>query len=265
VDILPVSDPNAATLSQRVVQYQAAIQLAATAPQIYDLPVLHRQMLQVLGIKDAAKLIPVEADQKPVDPVQENQNALKGKPLKAFAYQDHEAHIKVHMAAMQDPLVQQLIGQNPQAQAIQAALTAHIAEHVGYAYRNRMAMAMGMDLPEIDKDEGLPPMAEKMLSQRMAAASAQVLAQSQAMVAQQQAQQNMQDPLLQVQMADLKIKAAEVERKAKRDMVDAAAKADELDLKKAELGIKETTAGAKIGAEVGRTLLQAQRDKLTGR
>lgn len=265
VDILPVSDPNAATLSQRVVQYQAAIQLAATAPQIYDLPVLHRQMLQVLGIKDAAKLIPVEEDQKPVDPVQENQNALKGKPLKAFAYQDHEAHIKVHMAAMQDPLVQQLIGQNPQAQAIQAALTAHIAEHVGYAYRNRMAMAMGMDLPEIDKDEGLPPMAEKMLSQRMAAASAQVLAQSQAMVAQQQAQQNMQDPLLQVQMADLKIKAAEVERKAKRDMVDAAAKADELDLKKAELGIKETTAGAKIGAEVGRTLLQAQRDKLTGR
>jgi hypothetical protein len=222
-------------------------------------------MLQVLGIKDAAKLIPVEEDQKPVDPVQENQNALKGKPLKAFAYQDHEAHIKVHMAAMQDPLVQQLIGQNPQAQAIQAALSAHIAEHVGYAYRNRIALAMGMELPEIESDEGLPPMAEKMLSQRMAAASAQVLAQSQALVAQQQAQQNMQDPLLQVQMADLKIKAAEVERKAKRDVADAAAKADELDLKKAELGIKETTAGAKIGAEVGRTLLQAQRDKLTGR
>jgi len=265
VDILPVSDPNAATLSQRVVQYQAAIQLAATAPQIYDLPVLHRQMLQVLGIKDAAKLVPVEEDQKPIDPVQENQNALKGKPLKAFAYQDHEAHIKVHMAAMQDPLVQQLIGQNPQAQAIQAALTAHIAEHVGYAYRNRMALAMGMDLPEVESDEGLPPMAEKMLSQRMATASAQVLAQSQAMVAQQQAQQNMQDPLLQIQMADLKIKASEVERKAKKDMADAAAKADELDLKKAELGIKETTAGAKIGAEVGRTLLQAQRDKLTGR
>jgi len=188
VDVLPVSDPNAATLSQRVVQYQAVIQLAQSAPQIYDLPQLHRQMLDVLGIKNADKLVPLEDDQKPKDPVTENMNALKGKPLKAFIYQDHEAHIKVHQSAMQDPLVQQLIGQNPQAQAIMGAMQAHIAEHVGYAYRNKIQLALGVALP--DQEDELPEELEREISRLMAEAAPQVLAQSQAMIAQQQAQQN---------------------------------------------------------------------------
>ena len=208
VDVLPVSDPNAATLSQRVVQYQAVIQLAQSAPQIYDLPQLHRQMLDVLGIKNADKLVPLEDDQKPKDPVTENMNVLKGKPLKAFIYQDHEAHIAVHQSAAQDPLVQQLIGQNPQAQAIQAALAAHIAEHVGYAYRQKMEAAMGVQLPM--PDEELPEDLEKQMSKMLAMAAPQVLAQSQAMVAQQQAQQQAQDPLVQLQQEEMQLKKQEL-------------------------------------------------------
>jgi hypothetical protein len=233
VDVLPVSDPNAATLSQRVVQYQAVIQLAQAAPQIYDLPQLHRQMLDVLGIKNADKLVPLEDDQKPKDPVTENMNVLKGKPLKAFIYQDHDAHIAVHQAAMQDPLVQQLIGQNPQAQAIGAALSAHIAEHVGYAYRMKIEAALGVQLPAPDQD--MPEDMEKEMSKMMAMAAPQVLAQSKAMVAQQQAQQNAQDPVLQLQQQELQLKAQEVAIKEKKVMTDAAAKADELALKEKQL------------------------------
>lgn len=233
VEIIPVSDPNAATMSQRVVQYQAVIQLAQMAPQIYDMAELHRQMLHVLGIKNIDKLIPSAKTMKPVDPVQENQNVLAGKPVKAFAYQDHEAHIQVHMMASQDPLIQKIIGQNPQAQVIQAALMAHITEHVGFAYRNKMSQALGVPLP--DSSEGLPPEIERNLSQLLAQAAPQVLAQSQALVAQQQAQQNAQDPLLQMQQKELDIKAQEVQRKEKKDIMDAAAKADELKLKEASL------------------------------
>jgi hypothetical protein len=236
VEVLPVSDPNAATLSQRVVQYQAVIQLAQMAPQIYNLPVLHRQMLEVLGIKHASKLVPLEEDQKPKDPVTENQNVLKGKPLKAFSYQDHEAHIKVHQMAMQDPIVQQLIGQNPMAQVIQSAMQAHIAEHVGYAYRNKIELALGVALPSSEDD--LPDEMEKEISRLMAEAAPQVLAESQAMAAQQQAQQNAQDPVLQMQMQELELKKQELQLKAQKLQVDGAAKMDELAMKKQEIEAK---------------------------
>ena len=259
VEIIPVSDPNAATMSQRVVQYQAVLQLAQSAPQIYDLPELHRQMLQVLGIKNIEKLIPTEKDQKPVDPVQENQNLLVGKPVKAFAYQDHEAHIKVHMAAAQDPQIQKLIGQNPQAQAIQAALAAHVSEHVGFAYRNKISQAMGVPLP--DSTEGLPPELEFNLSQLLAQAAPQVLAQSQALMAQQQAQQNAQDPLLQLQQQELQIKQSEVERKAKKDAADAAAKADEIRLRETEINNRQELEGMRLGIDVQKHKTQAAADQ----
>jgi hypothetical protein len=241
VEVIPVSDPNAATLSQRVVQYQAVIQLAQMAPQIYNLPVLHRQMLDVLGIKHADKLVPLEEDQKPTDPVTENMNALKGKPLKAFIYQDHESHIKVHQSAMTDPIIQQLIGQNPQAPVIMAAMQSHIAEHVGYAYRQKIELALGVALP--NPEDEMPEDMEKEISRLMAEAAPQVLAQSKAMVAQQQAQQNAQDPILQLQMQELQIKQKEVDLKEKKVMADAAAKADELELQKQKIESTEKIAG----------------------
>jgi len=266
VEVLPVSDPNAATLSQRVVQYQAVIQLAQMAPQIYNLPVLHRQMLEVLGIKHASKLVPLEEDQKPKDPVTENQNVLKGKPLKAFSYQDHEAHIKVHQMAMQDPIVQQLIGQNPMAQVIQSAMQAHIAEHVGYAYRNKIELALGVALPS--SEDELPDEMEKEISRLMAEAAPQVLAESQAMAAQQQAQQNAQDPVLQMQMQELELKKQELQLKAQKLQVDGAAKMDELAMKKQELeanaqlemiklGQKQQLDGVKLGVEIAKSRREA--------
>ena len=248
VEVLPVSDPNAATLSQRVVQYQAVIQLAQMAPQIYNLPVLHRQMLEVLGIKHANKLVPLEEDQKPKDPVTENQNVLKGKPLKAFSYQDHEAHIKVHQMAMQDPIVQQLIGQNPMAQVIQSAMQAHIAEHVGYAYRNKIELALGVALPS--SEDELPDEMEKEISRLMAEAAPQVLAESQAMAAQQQAQQNAQDPVLQMQMQELELKKQELQLKAQKMQVDGAAKMDELAMKKQEIEAKAQLDMVKISQDM---------------
>ena len=208
VDIIPVSDPNAATMSQRVVQYQAVIQMAQMAPDIYDLPQLHRQMLAVLGIKDADKLVPLPDDQKPKDPVSENMAALRMEPLKAFFYQDHQSHIQVHMMAMQDPIVMELVGQNPKAPQIQAAMMAHVAEHVGFAYRQKIEQQLGMPLPP--EDEKLPPEIETQLSGMMAQAAQQVLQQSQAMAAQKQAQQQQQDPLIQMQQQELQIKMQEL-------------------------------------------------------
>jgi hypothetical protein len=211
VDIIPVSDPNAATMSQRVVQYQAVIQMAQMAPDIYDLPQLHRNMLEVLGIKDADKLVPLPDDQKPKDPVSENMEALKCAPLKAFFYQDHESHIKVHMMAMQDPIIMQLIGQNPKAAQIQAAMMAHVAEHVGFAYRQKIEQQLGMPLPP--EGEKMAPQVEIALSGMMAQAAAQVLQQSQAQAQQQQAQQQAQDPLLQLQQQELQLRQQEVQTK----------------------------------------------------
>jgi hypothetical protein len=266
VDILPVSDPNAATMSQRVVQYQAVIQLAQMAPDIYDLPKLHRGMLEVLGIKHADKLVPLEEDQKPTDPVSENMNALKGKPLKAFQYQDHQAHIQVHMSAMQDPIIMQLVGQNPRAPQIQAAMMAHIAEHVGFGYRQKIEQQLGMPLPP--EDEKLPPQIEIALSGMMAQAAQQVLQQSQAQVAQQQAQQQAQDPVVQMQQQELQIKQGELALKEKKLQVEAAARADELELKEKQLQVDaaykadkleadQERDGARMGVDIARSRQQA--------
>jgi hypothetical protein len=259
VDILPVSDPNAATLSQRVVQYQAVIQLAQMAPDIYDLPKLHRGMLDVLGIKNADKLVPLDEDQKPTDPVSENMNVLKGKPLKAFQYQDHQSHIQVHVSAMQDPALMQLIGQNPRAQAMQAAMMAHIAEHAGFAYRQKIEQQLGMPLPP--EGEQLPPQIEIALSGMMAQAAQQVLQQSQAQAAQQQAQQQQQDPVVQMQQQELQIKQGELQLKEKKLQVDAAAKADELDLKKQALEAKMELDGYKTGQQVQQADKKMQADQ----
>jgi len=261
VDVIPVSDPNAATLSQRVVQYQAVIQLSQTAPDIYDLPKLHRGMLEVLGIKDADKLVPLPEDEKPKDPVSENMAALKGEPLKAFVYQDHEAHIRVHTSAMQDPIIAQLVGQNPRAPQIMAAMQAHIAEHVAYAYRQKIEQQLGMALPP--EEEKLPPQVELALSSMMAQAAQQVLAESQAQAAQQQAQQQAQDPVLQMQQQELQIKAQEVALKEKKIATDAAAKADELRLREEEMKAKFELEGFKAGQKdrLDRERLQAEQER----
>lgn len=234
VDIVPVSDPNAATLSQRVVQYQAVIQLAAQAPQIYNLPALHRQMLEVLGIKDADKLVPVDKDNKPKDPISENMDAINGKPLKAFMYQDHEAHIKVHMAAMQDPQIQQMIGQNPKANQIMGAMSAHIAEHTAFAYRNKIEEAMGVQLPM--PDEEMAPEIEVQLSRLVAQAAQQVLQNNQNQQAQeqaaQQAQQMAADPVIQLQQKELEIKEREQSMKEQKAMADVQLEQQRLEIEK---------------------------------
>ena len=269
VDVFPVSDPNAATLSQRVVQYQAVIQLAQMAPQIYNLPQLHRQMLEVLGIKHADKLVPLEDDYKPTDPVSENQNALKGKPLKAFQYQDHESHISVHTMAMQDPIIQQLIGQNPQAQAIMAAMSSHIAEHVGYAYRQKIEQALGVTLPNEEENEEMTPEIEKQISQLMAQAAPQVLQQSKALVGQQQAQQNAQDPVLQLQMQEMQLKQQEVQIKKQladvaqqKAQADIQAKAQESALKQEEFKARTIIDGIKTTTDIVQTQKQHKHDAM---
>ena len=226
VDPVPVSDPNASTLSQRVVKFQAAIQMSQMASQIYDLPYLHRGMLDVLGIKNADKIIPLPDDMQPRDPVTENMSVLKGKPVKAFLHQDHEAHIRVHMAAMQDPIVMKLIGQNPKAQQLMAAAQAHIAEHVAYAYRQKIEQQLGMALPP--EEAPMPPEVEMGLSQMMAQAANQVLQQSQQRAAIEQAAQKAKDPVLQLQERELQIKD-------KQAIATAAEKADRLALDREQM------------------------------
>lgn len=247
VDIIPVSDPNAATMSQRVVQYQAVIQMAQMAPEIYDLPQLHRRMLEVLGVKNADKILPLPEDMKPKDPVTENMQILKCEPVKAFLFQDHDSHIKVHMAMIQDPTVQQLIGQNPKAPQMQAALMAHIADHVGFAYRHKIEQQLGMPLPP--EDENLPPQIELALSGMMAQAANQVLQASQQQAAQQQAQQQAQDPVVQMQQEQLKIDQAKVDVARQKVQVDAADKADRLKLDEKKLAVQAATARDKMAAE----------------
>ena len=228
VDVIPVSDPNASTMAQRVVQYQAVFQMAQTAPQIYDLPYLHRQMIETLGVKNADKIVPTAEDQKPRDPVSENMSALVGKPLKAFIYQDHEAHIAAHTSFMQDPMIAASIGQNPMAQQIMASLQAHIAEHLGFSYRKQIEERLGVQLPP--PDEQLPEDMEVQLARLIADAGKQVAQAHQQQAAQQQAQQQAADPLFQLEQSKVKVQEMEVTRKAQKDQTDAQLAAEKLKL-----------------------------------
>jgi hypothetical protein len=248
VEIIPVSDPNAATMSQRVVQYQAVLQLSQMAPQIYDMPALHRQMLEVLGIRNAAKLVPTEDDQTPKDPITENMNALKLKPLKAFMYQDHTAHIQTHMNMMNDPAVAALIGQNPQASLIVGALQAHIAEHLGYQYRRQVQDAVGTPLP--GPEEKIPEAMEVQISKMVAEGSQIVLAQSLQAKAQQQALQNAQDPIMMAEMQKLQIQQAEVQRKAQKDQADTQIKMLQLQLDELKAQQQTELEGARLGIDI---------------
>jgi hypothetical protein len=272
IDVIPVSDPNAATMSQKVVQYQAVIQLAQSAPQLYNLPLLHRQMIEVLGVKNAEKLVPMPDDQTPRDPVTENMDALTGKPLKAFMYQDHEAHIAVHMALGQDPKMAQMIGQNPMAQQITASLQAHIMEHIAFQYRRDIEKQLGAALPPLPQDENedydLPPEIEAQLAPLVAAAANRLLQKDQAEAQMQQAMQQAQDPLVQMQMMDLQIKQmeaqtkqmkaqmdaqiqqAELARKQQKDLLDAAAQEDANRLREAEISGRQQLEAARLGVDI---------------
>jgi len=252
VEVIPVSDPNSSTMAQRIMQYQAVLQLAAQAPQIYDLPVLHRQMIEVLGVKNADKLVPVEDDEKPRDPVSENMAVIKGKPVKAFIYQDHDAHIATHSSFMKDPMIAQQMGQNPQAQMLFASMQAHIAEHLGFSYRRQIEERLGVSMPAPDTE--LPPEMEVQLSRLVAQASQQLLQIHQGQAAQQQAQQAAQDPLVQLQQAELQIKQEEVKRKAQKDAAD-------LQLAQEKLGIdreKVQVAKDKIGVDANLRVAQIE-------
>ena len=245
IDVIPVTDPNAASLSQRVVQYQAALQLASQAPQMYDLPELHRQMLTVLGIQDPGKIIPNVKDKKPMDPVSENMAILSNKPVKAFLYQDHEAHIRVHMSAMQDPNMQQMIGQSPMASVIQAAAMAHIAEHMGFQYRRQIEDQLGVELPP--PDEPLPEDIEVSLSKLVADGAEKLLQKNQAAAQQQQIQQKMQDPVVMAQMQDAQNKAREIERKALKDRADQMSKESQQQIERERIQSQERIAGVNAG------------------
>jgi len=272
VDVIPVSDPNAATMSQKIVQYQAVLQLSQTAPQIYDMPYLHRQMIETLGVKNAQKIIPVEDDMKPVDPVTENMNILTGKPVKAFLYQDHEAHIRVHMSAMQDPKIMQIVGQNPQAQQLMGAAQAHLMEHIAFEYRKQIEKQLGSTLPpppDKDNDESyLPEAVEIQISQLAAQAAAQLLQKDMAEAQAQQVAQQQQDPIIQMQQQELQLRAQELQlkaqqmqvdaqirmeeqkRKIQKDAVDAAARVDELELRQAEASARQQLEAAKMGVDI---------------
>ena len=277
VEIIPVSDPNAATMSQRVVQYQAVIQMAQMAPDIYDMPQLHRRMLEVLGIKNAEKLVKLPDDQKPRDPVTENMAILKGEPVKAFLNQDHQAHIAVHGAMMQDPLIMATIGQNPRAPAIQAAMMAHQAEHAGFQYRKQIEAQLGMSLPP--EDEDLPPQIEQALSGMMAQAAQQALQLNQQQAQQQQAQQQAQDPMLMLQQQELQLKQgglqleaqkvqqdfaieqAKLELEKQRMVLEASAKADANNLRKEETAARMQLEGVKVGASIRESQSQQKFDQ----
>jgi len=232
VDVIPVSDPNSSTMAQRVVQYQAVLQMSQQAPQIYDLPQLHRQMIEVLGVKNADKLVPTKDDAKPTDPISENMDALIGKPMKAFIYQDHEAHIATHTSFMQDPMMAQMIGQNPQAKQIMASLQAHIAEHLGFSYRQKIEEKLGAPLPA--PNEELPEDMEVQLSRLVADAGKQLTQANQQQAAQQKAQQQQQDPIIQMKQAELQVKQQEQQRKMAKDQADSALQKEKLDLQKAK-------------------------------
>ena len=277
VYVLPVSDPNASTMAQRVVQYQAALQLAQGAPNLYNMPVLHRQMLEVLGIPNYQKLVPMEDDMKPRDPVTENQNILKNKPVKAFLYQDHQAHIAVHMAAMQDPKVQmvlqQAFGANPQAlAALQATMAAHINEHLGYEYRKQIEQTMGMNIPNYGEDDTdnqvtIPEAMEVQISQLAAQASQQLTGQHQQEAQAQANQAKQQDPLIQMQQQEIQLKQGDLQRKVAKDQTDAQLEMAKLQLEREKLNAQQEQAGANIGLKMQTTqqTLAADKDKVAAK
>jgi hypothetical protein len=263
IDVIPVSDPNAATMAQKIVQYQAALQLAQTAPQLYDMPLLHRQMIEVLGIKNAAKLIKTEDDAEPTDPVQENQDILTGKAVKAFIEQDHEAHIRVHMSALQNPKIQQLMQMNPAAQAIQAAAMAHVNEHIAFEYRKQVEMAMGQPLPTKDQQKEMSPEIADQVAMMAAQASMQLLQKNTQEAQQAQAQQQMQDPLIQMQMQELQIKMKELELKAQKQAVDAAEKADRIRVEEERIKSQKEIAAMQVQANAAVARDKAARQQET--
>jgi chaperonin GroES len=257
VEVIPVSDPNAATMAQKIVQYQAVLQLAQQAPQLYNLPLLHRQMLEVLGIKNAAKLIPMQEDQRPADPVTENMDAIRNKPLKAFMYQDHDAHLTSHTSFIQDPATQQMLEQNPMGPAVMAAMQAHMAEHFAFKYRQQIEQQLGAPLPYSeetpDKDrEVIPEEYEVQISRMVAQAGAQLLAMNQQQAAQQQAAQQAEDPIIQMQMQELQIKQQEVQRKMQKDQADIALKQEQLDIERDRIIAQEQLEGTKLGAKMAK-------------
>jgi hypothetical protein len=265
VEVLPVSDPNAATMAQKIVQYQAVIQLAQGAPQLYNLPLLHRQMIEILGIKNANKLVPIEDDQKPTDPVQENMNLINGKPVKAFIEQDHQAHIAVHMAAMQDPKMAALIGQNPMAQQIQAAAMAHINEHMAFEYRKQIELQLGVSLPSEEENENMPPEIAAKVAQMAAQAAQRLLQQNQAEAAQQQAQEAAQDPVIQMQQQELAIKQQDSATRAAKVQADAQAKAKQLEIEEKRMMVDAADRADKMEYQqdkAGGELLLANRKQI---
>jgi hypothetical protein len=265
VDVIPVSDPNASTMAQKIVQYQAVLQLAQGAPQLYNLPLLHRQMLEVLGIKDAQKLVPMDDDQKPTDPVTENQNVLKGKPVKAFLTQDHQAHIVVHMAAMQDPKIQALLQQNPMAQQMQQAMMAHINEHLGFEYRKQIEETLGMPLPAQTDESGeevqMSPEVEARLSPMLAQAAQQLLQKNMQQAQQAQQQQQAQDPIVQMQMKELQLKEQDNQRKVAKDQADAALKASQQQIERDRIQAQTATDDKRIKMDVLKTVAQMNANK----
>ena len=255
VDVLPVSDPNSTTMAQRIMQYQAALQLAQGQPDIYDMPALHRKMIYTLGIKDPDSIIPDKNNMKPTDPVTENMALLNGKPIKAFISQDHEAHIIVHTSMLQDPKITQMVGQSPNAPAIQAALAAHVQEHLAFAYRRKIEEQLGVPLPS--PEDVLPEDVEIQMAPLLAKAAQRVLQGSQADAQQEQAQQQAQDPVIQMQQADLQIRQQEVQRKAQKDQTEAqiaqAMMQQDAALEREKIAAQERIAGARIGADISKS------------
>jgi hypothetical protein len=258
VEVIPVSDPNAATMAQKIVQYQAVLQLAQQAPQLYNLPLLHRQMLDVLGIKNASKLVPMEDDQVPQDPITENMNMLRGKPLKAFIYQDHQAHITVHKTFVDDPKIQGQMQGNPAAQQMHAAMMAHIAEHVAYLYRQDMEDTIGVPIPYSEPDENdeqekaLPKEAELQIARLAADAAIKLSGQNKMAMAAQRAQQAAQDPIVQMQQQELQLKERDIAVKEKKLQIDAAAKADQLRIEEQRIESQKEIAGMQVGAKIAK-------------
>jgi len=260
VDVIPVSDPNAATMAQKIVQYQAVFQLAQSSPQYYDMPLLHRQMIEVLGVKNAAKLVPIEEDMIATDPVTENQNLLTMKPVKAFIEQNHQAHIQVHMSAIQNPKIQQMMQMNPQAQQIMAAAMAHVNEHIAMEYRRQIEESMGMVLPQHADDDEPVTVPKEMADQiaiRAAQASQQLTQRDQQQAQQQKNQQQMQDPVIQMQMQELQLKQQEMQLKQQKQQVEAAEKADRIRLEEARIEAQKEIAAMQVSATAA-----AAKDKL---